>query len=81
MHLIVNRRDHLLEVRDGSVLVAQFPVGLGRQESPTPNGLWTLTVGALPEDPDVVATLSTGSLTCLRATEDLGSLGRDASGG
>lgn len=71
----------MLEAYDEGELKARFPVGVGRSDTPTPLGIWELAPKTFLGDPDVVASLSTPSLVCLRETHEIDSIGAAMSGG
>ncbi|MCY0877387.1 MAG: L,D-transpeptidase [Firmicutes bacterium] len=81
MRWILDRRRFALEVWDDAVCVARFTVGIGRPDTPTPAGRFVLHLPTGSADPALVATFTVDPVRCLRATEDLTSLGRAASGG
>lgn len=81
MHWILRRSRGRLECYDREVLVASFPVAVGRRETPTPLGRWHLWVNTPPYDPARIAVLFTPRLVCLRETDALETLGQPASGG
>lgn len=81
MHMIVYRYNHVLEIREAGHIVAWFPIAVGSPATPTPEGVWTVAVGPLSEDEDVIGVLSTPTTCCLRRTDDLASLGTHVSGG
>lgn len=81
MQMIVRRNDHILEIRQAGQVVAWFPIGVGSPHTPTPEGVWTVNVGSLSEDQDVIGVLSSPRTCCLRQTHDTASLGLDTSGG
>lgn len=81
MQFHLDRRRHVLEVLDRGTLAASFPVAVGRDRSPTPEGRWRIQPATRPADHEALFELNTPSLVCIRETADLASLGQDASGG
>lgn len=82
VRISLTQRVAQLQLDDGRTL--SFPVGIGRDETPTPIGTWHVVAHRQERQGDTtveVLELHTPRTICLRGHPDLSSLGRACSGG